>query len=214
MALAKEDIPRKKEGVTLKATDFETPVDAFVTPDTDVPGLVAWLLQEGKKSESERMEKIFEYYNAIYAVVRPTKEKPILQYPHNTFDTEGGIQTLVDSIKEKGWRHTICTSRAFLIDMGSFYYAIGGWKRSAAIQRLQRDSPQLDEVSGFPGFESVVFQNPDLAYDGQTAKALVDDANSTNSLNTTLILIDKVLRSQELTLRSMRRTCLHDHVKR
>ena len=95
---------------------------------------------------------VIEKFNGRFALVKPTKEKPIIVHPLNHAGSRGGINSIKHSVTEHEWKPEMCTSRAQMIDMGDWWWALGGGKRSIAIQELEVEYPNADFLKSFQGF--------------------------------------------------------------
>jgi hypothetical protein len=165
-------------------------------PDPHKPGLISMLVAQNKRSNGENNRAIIERYNGKFGLILPTKEKPLLVHPQNVFGTRGGINALKASVREHDWTSEMCTSRAQVIDMGTYWWALGGGKRGVAVQEIQHEEPSARCLRSFDGFEAVIYEEA-LSEDGETIEYIVGEANSKNMLCSGMILIDKLVRGGE-----------------
>lgn len=176
----------------------------FVCPDKKTPGAVSKLVREQNLSGTPLLCGVMGEFGCSYGVVEPTVAKPIINYPMNVEENQarGGVEVLKTSIKNRGWLPHLCTSRAHFIDCHWFWYAIGGGKRSVASQELLAEKHNLTEeerkrLEDFPPrFEAVIYSY-ELAYDGEAAHLIMEQANSTNKVCQGLLVTQRLSRAGE-----------------
>jgi len=144
-----------------------------------------------------------------YGIVKPTREKPVYKDPLNEFDTTGAVNTLKVSMREKGWVSEN-SNRGHYIDCVDYWHAEGGWKRARGYQEgesenwVDPENPDAPPGAGvrslqndFEGFDAIIYDT-EMLKDPEARMWLIESANCDNTLASTLILVDKLARIQEL----------------
>ena len=136
---------------------------------------------------------MYHEYDMVPCLVIPTESKPVVRYPYNEHDVAGSVDSIRAEWIGNGWRNEVCGAKAVYIDMGLWYYAISGWKRSKAHARLKREMPaDWPKLVEFTGFETLVFHKS-LAWDPDTCRFLIKLMNSTNKLALGAFIVDRLL---------------------
>jgi len=91
-------------------------------------------LKRGGLAGNRLNQVIYASYGIVEETICPVEAKPVYCYPLNEHDVEGAVDGIKQEWTKKGWRKECAGARAMYIDMGKWYFAISGWKRSKSFQ--------------------------------------------------------------------------------